>query len=87
MDVSDMLVITVQITVIMSFIGGVISYFFLTPLNRSITELKKIMQSTQEQQRMIDLRLARAEESTKSAHRRIDGIDDLVHHGGWRCNK
>ena len=83
MDVSDMLTLTVQITVIMSFIGGVISYIFLTPLNKSITELRKLIQSTQEQQRLIDLRLARNEESTKSAHHRIDTMEDVINHGKW----
>lgn len=83
MDVSDMLTLTVQITVIMSFVDGVISYIFLTPLNKSITELRRLIQNTQEQQRLIDLRLARNEESTKSAHHRIDGIEDIMHHGKW----
>lgn len=83
MAVSDMLTLTVQITVIMSFIGGVVSYIFLTPLNKSIMELRRLIQSTQEQQRLIDLRLARNEESTKSAHHRIDAMEDIMHHGKW----
>ena len=83
MEASGMLTLTVQITVIMSFIGGVISYIFLTPLNKSITELRKLIQSTQEQQRLIDLRLARNEESTKSAHHRIDAMEDVINHGKW----
>lgn len=83
MEVSEMLTLTVQITIIMSFIGGVVSYIFLTPLNKSIMELRRLIQSTQEQQRLIDLRLTRAEESTKSAHRRLDGLEDVMHHGKW----
>lgn len=83
MEVSEILTITVQITIIMSFIGGIVSYVFLTPLNKSIAELRDFIQNTQEQQRIMDLRLARTEESAKSAHHRIDGIEDIMHHGKW----
>lgn len=87
MSLSEWLTIAVQMTAIMSVIGGVISYIFLQPLNRAIKNLQLLITNTQEQQRLIDLRLARVEESTKSAHHRIDGIDDLLHHGGWGCSK
>ena len=87
MSVSEWLTIAVQMTAIMSVIGGVISYIFLQPLNQAIKNLQLLITNTQEQQRLIDLRLARVEESTKSAHHRIDGIDDLLHHGGWGCTK
>ena len=87
MSLSEWLTIAVQMTAIMSVIGGVISYIFLQPLNKAIKNLQLLITNTQEQQRLIDLRLARVEESTKSAHHRIDGIDDLLHHGGWGCTK
>lgn len=87
MSLSEWLTIAVQMTAIMSVIGGVISYIFLQPLNRAIKQLEMLIKNTQEQQRLIDLRLARVEESTKSAHHRIDGIDHLIHHGGWGCSK
>lgn len=87
MSLSEWLTIAVQMTAIMSVIGGVISYIFLQPLNQAIKNLQLLITNTQEQQRLIDLKLARVEESTKSAHHRIDGIDDLLHHGGWGCTK
>ena len=87
MSLSEWLTIAVQMTAIMSVIGGVISYIFLQPLNQAIKNLQLLITNTQEQQRLIDLRLARVEESTKSAHHRIDGIDDLLHHGGWGYTK
>lgn len=87
MSLSEWLTIAVQMTAIMSVIGGVISYIFLQPLNQAIKNLQLLITNTQEQQRLIDLRLTRVEESTKSAHHRIDGIDDLLHHGGWGCTK
>ena len=87
MSLSEWLTIAVQMTAIMSVIGGVISYIFLQPLNQAIKNLQLLITNTQEQQRLIDLRLARVEESTKSAHHRIDGIDDLLHHGGWGGTK
>ena len=83
MSLSEWLTIAVQMTAIMSVIGGVIIYIFLQPLNQAIKNLQLLITNIQEQQRLIDLRLARVEESTKSAHHRIDGIDDLLHHGGW----
>lgn len=81
MSLSEWLTIAVQMTAIMSVIGGVISYIFLQPLNRAIKNLQLLITNTQEQQRLIDLRLVRVEESTKSAHHRIDGIEDVLHHG------
>jgi hypothetical protein len=83
MSLSEWLTIAVQMTAIMSVIGGVISYIFLQPLNRAIKNLQLLITNTQEQQRLIDLRLVRVEESTKSAHHRIDGIEDVLHHGKW----
>ena len=83
MSVSDTLTVTIQITVIASFIGSVFSYFFLQPINASIQELTKTLQKIQLSQHEMDSRLVRTEESTKSAHHRIDGIDDIIHHGKW----
>jgi hypothetical protein len=83
MSLSEWLTIAVQMTAIMSVIGGVISYIFLQPLNRAIKNLQLLITNTQEQQRLIDLRLVRVEESTKSAHHRIDGIEDVLHQGKW----
>lgn len=83
MSLSEWLTIAVQMTAIMSVIGGVISYIFLQPLNQAIKNLQLLITNTQEQQRLIDLRLVRVEESTKSAHHRIDGIEDVLHHGKW----
>lgn len=83
MNVSDTLTITIQITVIASFVGSVFSYIFLKPINTSIQELTKTLQKMQLSQHEMDSRLVRTEESTKSAHHRIDGLEDTMHHGKW----
>lgn len=83
MNVSDTLTVTIQITVIASFVGSVFSYFFLQPINASIQELTKTLQKMQLSQHEMDSRLVRTEESTKSAHHRIDGLEDTMHHGKW----
>lgn len=79
----DSLGLMVQMTIIMSFIGSVFSYVFLKPINTSIQELNKTLKEMQESQHTMDKRLIRNEESTKSAHHRIDGIEDIMHHGKW----
>lgn len=79
----DTLGLMVQMTVIMSFIGSVFSYVFLKPINTSIQELTKTLKEMQESQHTMDKRLIRNEESTKSAHHRIDSIEDVMHHGKW----
>lgn len=83
MNVSDTLTVTIQITVIASFVGSVFSYIFLKPINTSIQELTKTLQKMQLSQHEMDSRLVRTEESTKSAHHRIDGLEDTMHHGKW----
>ena len=47
MNVSDTLTVTIQITVIASFVGSVFSYIFLKPINTSIQELTKTLQKMQ----------------------------------------
>lgn len=83
----DSIGMIVQMTVIMSFIGSVFSYVFLRPINTSIRELNKTLKDMQDSQHKMDSRLVRTEESTKSAHHRIDSIEDVLHHGQWGCKK
>jgi hypothetical protein len=79
----DSIGMIVQMTIIMSFIGSVFSYVFLKPINTSIKELNRTLREMQSSQHEMDSRLVRTEESTKSAHHRIDGIEDVLHHGKW----
>ena len=74
----------VQFIAILSFTAGVLKYLIVNPLQKAIEDLKEAifkMDSTlfrlEQEQKYIDKRLIIVEESTKSAHRRIDGIEAL----------
>ena len=73
---------TVQIIAIISFTSTLVKYLIVNPLQTAITtlndaikEIKKIHARLEEEQRNIDKRLVAVEESTKSAHKRIDGME------------
>ena len=71
-----------QILGIMTFAAGLIKYVVVQPLQTSInslketvTELKIVLSGLSEEQKCIDKRLVAVEESAKSAHKRIDGME------------
>lgn len=70
---------------IMTFAAGLINYIVVKPLQASInslketvTELKLVIAGLSEEQKCIDKRLVAVEESAKSAHKRLDGMEN--HH-------
>lgn len=73
---------TVQLITVIGFIVAVVKYTIISPLQTAITtlnqavgELKAMLKSLENDQKNIDTRLIRVEESTKSAHKRIDGLE------------
>ncbi len=74
----EWLQVMVQSTIVMTFIGCVFSYFILRPLNASIQKLDKSVEKLGERSQMMDLRLVKVEESTKSAHHRIDHLEESI---------
>ncbi|WP_196592412.1 hypothetical protein [Pectinatus frisingensis] len=74
----EWLSVMVQSTIVMTFIGGIFSYFILKPLNVSIQKLDRSVEKLGEKSQMMDLRLVKVEESTKSAHHRIDHLEESL---------
>lgn len=74
--------VAAQTTVVIAFAGGVFSYIVLKPLNAAIEDLRNMIKEVRDDskehdkhERETDCRLIAVEESTKSAHHRIDGIE------------
>lgn len=71
-----------QVTVILAFIGGAFSYFILKPLNRAIDQLnlaisdlhQEILEA-EERRHALEIQVAKLEQSARSAHHRIDGLE------------
>lgn len=77
-----------QIVLIISTICGAIKYFIINPseknaaslektfasLEEAIDELKDTMHEMEKNRQSMDIRLARVEESSKSAHHRVDEV-------------
>ena len=80
----------VSLTVVISFAAAVIQYIIIRPLQMSIatlgeavTELRQLLQDINcrlnTETRNLDTRIVCVEENTKSAHKRIDGIENELH--------
>ncbi|WP_425061381.1 hypothetical protein [Sporomusa carbonis] len=77
---------TVQIITIISFSAALVKYLIVNPLQAAINSLKEavakietILFRLEQDQKNIDKRLVAVEESTKSAHKRLDGIEGVKH--------
>ncbi|MBU2702284.1 prefoldin subunit 5 [Sporomusaceae bacterium BoRhaA] len=77
----------VQLITIAVFVGGGINLIVIKPLGSAITalketiiDLKNAIEKTEEARQDMDKRLVRVEESTKSAHHRIDGLEEGMKH-------
>ncbi|MBP2658498.1 MAG: hypothetical protein H6Q69_1530 [Firmicutes bacterium] len=76
------LINTVQIIVIISFTAKLVQRLIVSPLQKAIDELQqavekmeKMLTNLSDDQKNIDKRLVAVEELTKSAHKRIDGLE------------
>ena len=81
----DWLSISVQFIGILLFLGGIFRYIVLKPLDASINLLKDTIEKMSEQEnareekrQSMDKRLVVVEQSAKSAHHRIDHLEELV---------
>lgn len=70
----------VQITIIIGFAAGVIKLLIVNPLqsaintlNDAVEKMENMLSRLEREQQGIDKRLVAVEESSKSAHHRIDG--------------
>ena len=71
--------IIVGIITILGFFGAVFSHFVLEPLKKAIEDLQKVAQAIQndiktaeERRHELEIKVAQIEQSTRSAHHRID---------------
>lgn len=76
---------TVQIITIVGFTAAVVKLLIVQPLQTSINQLQKaiekmetVLSNLTEEQKSIDKRLVAVEESTKSAHKRLDGMEGRI---------
>ncbi len=74
-----------QIATIAGVVGGGINFIVIRPLGVMIVQLKDVVQDLQRTikeaeiaRQDMDKRLVRVEESTKSAHHRIDGFEEAI---------
>lgn len=73
---------TVQFITIVIFMSGVVKLLIVNPLQTAITALKEaitkmdsLLTRLDYEQKCIDKRLVAVEESAKSAHKRLDGLE------------
>ena len=83
MDWTTVMAVAAESTVILGCLGTVFRFVVLKPLNVSIQTLQKTIEkmnkqedAREEKRQEMDKRLVAVEESTKSAHKRIDEIVD-----------
>ena len=74
-----------QIATIAGVVGGGINFIVIRPRGVMIVQLKDVVQDLQRTikeaeiaRQDMDKRLVRVEESTKSAHHRIDGFEEAI---------
>ena len=73
---------TVQLVTIITFTAGLVKYLIVQPLQTAITSLKEAVTDMknmifrmEQEQKCIDKRLVAVEESAKSFHKRLDGME------------
>ena len=75
-----------QIAAIATVIGAAFSYTILRPLNASIKALREAvdemraeMKESNRQRQELEVHLAEVDQSVRSAHHRIDTLEERVH--------
>lgn len=68
-----------SLAVVLAFFGSVFSYFVLRPLHGAIQDLRLTlkdlrddMKKSEERRHVLEVRLAEVDQSTRSAHHRLD---------------
>ncbi|MBP2638685.1 MAG: hypothetical protein H6Q72_4592 [Firmicutes bacterium] len=76
--------ITVQLITVIGFASVIVKLLIVKPLQgaietlqRAIDKMETMLNNLSEEQKGIDKRLVAVEESTKSAHKRIDGMEGI----------
>lgn len=76
---------TVQLITVVGFAAVLVKQLIINPLqtaiaslNKAVEDLKSVLTRIEREQNSIDRRLVVVEESAKSAHKRIDGMEGRV---------
>lgn len=71
-----------SLSVVLVFLGSVFSYFVLRPLYSAISELRITIRELRDdikeheaRRHMMEIRLAEVDQSTRSAHHRLDTLE------------
>lgn len=82
--------IATQIAAIAAVIGAAFSFAVLRPLNASITALKEAvdemraeLKEGRAQRQELEVHLAEVDQSVRSAHHRLDTLEEHVDKIGW----
>ena len=72
----------VQLITVVGFVSLLVKQLIINPLqtaivtlNKAVDDLKTVLTRIEREQNSIDRRLVVVEESTKSAHKRLDGME------------
>ena len=75
---------TVQLITVIGFASVIVKLLIVKPLQgaietlqKSIEKMETMLNNLSEEQKSIDKRLVAVEESSKSAHKRIDGMEGI----------
>jgi hypothetical protein len=81
----EYLAVAVSCVTIISFIASAFTYIVLNPLNKAILSLERLIQEMrddlkyyEEKRQDMDKRIVKTEESVKSAHHRINHIENYL---------
>lgn len=81
----EYLAVAVSCVTIMSFVGAAFTAIVLTPLNKTILSLERLIQEMrtdlryyEEKRQDMDKRIVKTEASVKSAHHRINYIETCL---------
>lgn len=73
------------LTVVLTFVGAVFSFFVLRPLYNAIAELRdtikdlrKDVYANEQRRHALEIKVAEVDQSTRSAHHRIDTLSDRL---------
>ena len=81
--------IAASMTVILGFVAGVFSYVILKPLNKAIGDLNKAINdlrmdllTAEDRRHELEIKVAEIDQRARSAHHRIDRLEDSIGGGG-----
>jgi hypothetical protein len=82
----EMLEQAVKLSIVLGFIGSVITFVFLRPFNGMITDLHKAInelradiKACEERRHLMEIKIAEIDQRARAAHHRIDRLEGRTH--------